>query len=127
MRLAIEIFAVYFIYAFGTSLLVWRYSVRDRGPIIVVTWVIPLMVIASLFELIFLTIFRRSPCIRPCPEGLDETELIVERHRQQMFGGEPVEPHFASDWARLYTLTLEQEAERVQRFARRVRRVLTVA
>lgn len=120
MRLLIEVSTIYAIYLFGTSLLIWRYGGKDRAPNIVVAWVVPVIVVASFIEFIFHALFRKALSIRPCPIGLDEAELIVERHRQQMFGGKPIEPHFASDWARLYASAVEQETEKVQKFARKV-------
>lgn len=120
MHFFIELASVYVIYLFGTSLLIWRYGTRDRGPSIVVAGVAPMLFMAAIAKMFVLALFRRSPTIHPCPDGLKDAELMVERKRQQMFGGEPLEPHFASDWARLYEKTLEEDAERVQAFARRV-------
>lgn len=122
MRFAIELLTIYAIYVFGTSLLVWRFGGKGggRGPSIVVAAVVPALFVVGLFELALLTLLRRRPQVDPCPYGLGEAELIIEKKRQQMFGGEPLKPHFASDWARLYAKTVELEAERVQAFARRV-------
>jgi hypothetical protein len=122
MRLAIEVVTIYAVYVFGTSLLVWRFGTRGngRGPSIVVAAVAPALFVVGLLELMFLVAMGRRPRIDPCPDGLDEAELIVEAKRQEMFGGEPIKPHFASDWAKLYSKTVEHEAERVQAFARRV-------
>jgi hypothetical protein len=120
MRLVIEILAVYFVYVFGTSLLIWRYGTKDRGPSALVAAVLPFIVVVSFFQFLFMALFRHAPLVTPCPDGLAEAELIVENHRQRMFGGRPVEPHFASDWANLYAMTVEQESVRVQKFARKV-------
>jgi len=120
MHLAIEIATVYAIYLFGTSLLIWRFGSRDRGPSIVVAAVVPALYVAAFAELAWLASLGRSPAIGPCPEGLSDAELAVERQRQKMFGGRALEPHFASDWQRLYAKTVENEAARVQSFARRV-------
>lgn len=122
MRFAIEILTIYAVYVFGTAMLVWRFSKRGtgRGPSIVVAAAAPALLVFVLFEIAFLTVVGRRPHIEPCPDGLGEAELIVERKRLQMFGGESIKPHFASDWARLYEKTVEQDAERVQAFARRV-------
>ena|ERR1700679_4020066 len=122
MRLAIEILTVYAIYVFATSLLIWRYGKRDRGPVIVVTAVLPLMVIVCFFEVLIRALMQRAPTIDPCPDGLAEAERIVERHRREMFGGPPVPPHIAHDWQMLYAETLERDAARVQKFAGRVLR-----
>lgn len=119
MRLLIEVFALYFVYVFGTALLIWRYGTKDRGPSVIVVSVIPLIAIISFFHFLVIAIFRRAPLLSPCPDGLAEAELIIEKHRQHMFGGS-TEPHFASDWANLYATTVEQEAVRVQKFARKV-------
>jgi len=120
MRLAIEVFTIYIVYLFGTSLLIWRYGSKDRAPSIVVAAVSPLLFVFSAIQLILLKIIGRSPEISPCPAGLSDAELVIERKRQEMFGGEPIEHHFASDWAKLYAKTVEQDAEKVQAFARRV-------
>ncbi len=120
MRLLIEILTIYVVYLFGTALLIWRYGKKDRAPSIVVAGVAPILFVASFVELIFLAVIGKSRQISPCPDGLSDAELLVERQRQQMFGGSPIEPHFASDWSRLYAKTVEIEAERVQAFARRV-------
>jgi hypothetical protein len=120
MHLAIEIFTVYAIYIFGTSLLIWRYSTKERGVSIIVAGVTPILLVVSLFDLLRVTLFRQSRHIRPCPTGLDEAELIVEKRRQQMFGGEALQPHFASDWTKLYQETIERETVRVQKIAHRM-------
>jgi hypothetical protein len=56
----------------------------------------------------------------PCPQGLDEAEVVVATHRQRMFGGEFRPTHFASDWRNCYRMTLDSESRAVQRFARKV-------
>lgn len=120
MRLAIEVLTFYIVYLLGTSLLIWRYGSRDRGPSIVVSAVAPILLVAVFVELLVLALAHRIPSISPCPVGLSDAESVVEQQRRKMFGGNAVEPHFASDWARLYAQTLELDAERVQSFARRV-------
>jgi hypothetical protein len=120
MRFTIELFTTYGVYLFGTSLLIWRYGSKDRGPAIIVAAVVPFLFVATFLKLTVLAMLRRSPAMGPCPEGLSDAEIVVERNRQRMFGGEPLKPTFASDWARLYEKTVEAEAERVQAFARRV-------
>jgi hypothetical protein len=116
----IELLAMYGVYLFGTSLLIWRYGRNDRGPSIVVAAVAPVLLIAALAKMLALTLVGRLPRIEPCPQGLSDAEVLVERRRLEMFGGKAVEPHFASDWARLYEKAVEEEAERVQLFAKRV-------
>ncbi len=124
MRLVIEILTIYGIYFFGTSLLIWRYGRKERGVSIIVAGVMPTLVVVSvvvsLFEIFRVTVLRQSPRIRPYPDGLEEAELIVEKRRQQMFGGVALKPHFASDWKNFYQATIEREAERVQKFAHRM-------
>ncbi|MGI4829441.1 MAG: hypothetical protein ACRYFU_14785 [Janthinobacterium lividum] len=120
MRLAIEVLAIYGIYVFGTALLIWRFSTKDRGPSIVVSMLVPFLFVVSFIEMIVSVLLRRNQAIGPCPVGLDEAELLVERQRQKMFGGDSEIPHLASDWAKLYQMTVESEAERVQAFARRM-------
>jgi hypothetical protein len=120
MKLLVEIFSVYALYAFGATVLIWRHATKDRGPTVVVAWLAPALMIAAFIEGTFRLLFRKRPKVRPCPVGLDEAELVVEKRRQKMFGGELSHPHFASDWARLYGVTLEEEAERVQKIARKV-------
>jgi hypothetical protein len=118
----IEILTIYAIYIFGTSLLIWRYGKKDRAPLIVVAASIPILTVLSFFELGFRVLFMRSPQMEPCPDGLAETERIVEKRRLAMFGGAPIEPHIAHEWQMLYAKTLELEASRVQQFAVRVLR-----
>lgn len=121
MRLAIELAIFYGIYIGGMSLLVWRYATRDRGSSIVVVAVMPILAVLAVFVSIFLVALKRTDrVIDPCPHGLEEAEEIVEKQRQTMFGGDPQKPHFAKDWAALYAATLEQEAERVHKFADKV-------
>jgi hypothetical protein len=120
MRLMIEILTIYAIYIFGTSLLIWRYGTKDRGPLIVVAAVIPILTIVSFFEVCIRALFLRSPQMSPCPDGLAEAERIIERHRHEMFGGSPIPPHIAHEWEMFYAKTLEREAARVQRFATQI-------
>lgn len=122
MRLTIEILAVYAIYIFGTSALVWRYGTKDRGPLIVVTAVIPILTVVCLFEVGIRAMFGKSYQMPPCPDGLADAERIIEKHRLEMFGGTPAKLHVARDWELLYAKTLEHEAERVKAFASRVLR-----
>ncbi|MHB1937858.1 MAG: hypothetical protein ACYCOR_14895 [Acidobacteriaceae bacterium] len=125
MRVAIELATIYGIYIGGMSLLIWRYVAKNRGSNIVVAAAMPLLAVLAIFLSILLVALKRTePRVGPCPYGLMEAEEIVEKKRQNMFGGDPQKPHFARDWAALYAATLEQEAERVHRFADKV---LTVA
>jgi hypothetical protein len=118
MRLFIEIAAIYGVYVLGVSFLIGRFGTKDKVPIAVAASTIPILVVAAIFESAFLLITRKEPRVRPCPEGLDAAELIVERHRQQMFGGEIQQPKFAFHWARVYALTVEREARAVEGLAR---------
>ncbi|MEO6803127.1 MAG: hypothetical protein ABI197_07785 [Granulicella sp.] len=118
MRLAIEIVAIYSLYITGVTIILKRYGKKDTLPMIVAAGAIPVLVVVSFFEAIFLMVFRSAPRVRPCPEGLDVAEMIVERHRQEMFGGETQHPKFAFEWARVYALTLERETKTVKNFAR---------
>src|SRR5712664_4787693 len=102
MKVTIEILSVYGVYVFGATVLIWRYIAKDRGPTIVVAWLMPALLIAAFIEGTFRLLFRKRPRVRPCPVGLDQAELAVEKRRQKMFGGDLSQPHFASDWARLY-------------------------
>jgi hypothetical protein len=122
MRLMIEILTIYAIYIFGTSLLIWRYGTKDRGPLIVVAAVIPVLTVVSFFEVCIRALFLRTSQMPPCPDGLAEAERIVEKHRQEMFGGPPIPPHIAYEWEMLYAKTLEREAARVQKFAAQILR-----
>ena len=121
MRLAIELAMIYGLYVGGLSLLVWRYEARERGSSIVVISVMPILAVIAVFWTLFLVLFKRtSLIIAPCPNGLAEAEEVVEKQRQKMFGGDPMKPHFATDWADLYAAALEQEAEHVHKFAGRI-------
>jgi hypothetical protein len=121
MKVAVEILAMYGVYVFGASVLIWRYATtNDRGPSVVVAWLMPVLIFAAVLEGTFRLLFGKSPRIRKCPAGLAEAEMVVEKRRQKMFGGEQLATNFASDWARLYGVTLEEEAKKVQKFARRV-------
>lgn len=120
MQLLIQILAIYLIYGIGMSVVICRHGMKDRGLFVFAAWIMPFTLVASIFHSAFLLLFRRSPRVRRCPDGLADAERIVERYRLEMFGGKPVEHRFAADWARLYAMTLETETEQVQRFARRV-------
>jgi len=119
MKVAVEILAMYGVYVFGASVLIWRYTTtNDRGPAIVVAWLMPALIFAAVLQGTSRLLFGKSPKIRQCPVGLAEAEIVVEKRRQKMFGGERLATNFASDWARLYGVTLEEEAKKVQKFAR---------
>jgi hypothetical protein len=119
MKLAVEILAIYGVYAFGATVLIWRYIATDRGPTIVVAWLMPGVILAALIHGTYRVLFKKSPRVRPCPAGLAEAEVIVEERRQKMFGGERLATNFASEWTRLYGVTLEEEAKKLQKFARK--------
>src|SRR5262249_54461032 len=110
MKLIVDFGVFYGLYAFTAAMLIWRYGVKDRAPFIVVAWLIPVLTIAALLNSILRLILGKRPKIGPCPYGLDEAEVLIERHRREMFGGGPIVPHFAQDWTLLYKLTLEEEA-----------------
>jgi hypothetical protein len=120
MRLAIEFVSIYGLYALTAAILIWRFGLRDRVPFIIVAWLMPPMLVASILHFTLRVIFGKRPRVRPCPIGLDEAEGLVERKRLEMFGGKSIQPHFATDWALLYQATLELEAQAVQTIARRV-------
>lgn len=120
MKVFFEILAVYGVYVFGATVLIWRYTAKDRGPTTVVAWLMPFLLVATVIQGTYLLFFRKYPRVRPCPIGLAEAEVVVEKRRQKMFGGERLATNFASEWARLYGVTLEQEAKQVQEIARKV-------
>lgn len=120
MKLAIELAFIYGLYALSAAIVIWRYGHKDRVPFIIVAWLMPPMLVASFLHFILLLVFGKRPRMKPCPVGLDEAEGLVEHYRREMFGGDPIEPHFATDWALLYRMTLEKEAQTVQAFARKV-------
>jgi hypothetical protein len=123
MRLLFEILAVYFIYACSTAFLVIRFGTKDPVPSVAVAWLAPAIIVASIISTIN-TIARMLAgldlSLKPCPEGLEEAEQIVETKRHAMFGGAMRKPHFAADWAKVYELAVELQAERVQRLARKL-------
>jgi len=119
MHTFIEIVTIYALFVFGIAMLIGRFGVKDRFPQAVVASVLPLLLVCSVFEALYLLVMRPAPRVRPCPEGLNAAEAIIEKHRQMMFGGELRPTRLAPEWARLYALTLEMEVNRVQKFARR--------
>jgi hypothetical protein len=120
MRLIVEILTVYGLYLFGAAILIGRYGTRDRGPVIVVAWLMPALLVLSVLLSIFRLLFSRRLTVSRPPHGLEEAERFVEKHRHEMFGGELVKMHYATDWARLYARTLEEEAQKVKAFAKRI-------
>jgi hypothetical protein len=118
MKLVGEFLAIYGVYMFGSAVLICRYTRVDRIPTVIVAWLMPALVLEALIEGTFLLLFKKYPRVRPCPVGLAEAEVVVEQRRQKMFGGESLPTTFASEWARLYGVTLEKEAKKVQKVAR---------
>jgi hypothetical protein len=119
MHTFIEIVVIYGLFVLGIAMLIGNFGVKDRFPQTVVASVLPILLVCSVFESAFLLVTRPAPRVRPCPDGLDEAEAIIEKHRQEMFGGELRPTRVAPEWARLYALTLEREVNQVQRLARR--------
>jgi len=122
MTLLFEILAVYAIYACGTAFLVFRFGTKDRVPSVVVAWLAPVILVISFISAInrSLRILSGNGTVKPCPQGLEEAEQIVENKRHSMFGGPTRKPHLAADWAKVYEFSMELQAARVERVARKL-------
>jgi hypothetical protein len=120
MKFVLEVLVLYALYVLGAALLIWRHGGKDRGPTIVVASLMPMIVCAALVVGTFRLLFRSQPRVRPCPVGLAEAEIAVEKRRHKMFGGPSLPTNYASEWARLYGVTLEEEAKKVEKIARTV-------
>ena len=119
-RFAIEILTTYGIYLLATFLLIGRHGKRDRLPSVVVAWAMPVLVVVGVVWTTANILLRRPPRIGPCPDGLEAAERAIAKRRQELFGGPLMRPHVAARWAKQYSLTLELEAERLQRLARKL-------
>ena len=62
---------------------------------------------------------RESILDQPCPEGLEEAELLVEQHQQRLFGGQIKHSTYATDWKRAYAQTLQKAEAHVERATHR--------
>jgi hypothetical protein len=119
MRIFIEILTAYSIYVLGTAILIWRFSENGRVASTACAVLMPFMTLGAVVATFLSVMGIVKIRIKPCPPGLEQAELLVERHRKEMFGGKSVPPHLASEWTRVYRATLQIEAQRVKTFTRK--------
>lgn len=103
------------LFTVGISWTVFRYSTRERVAFTVIAVVSPVLMVISVFMLLFDVLRGKIPEVGPCPAGLSDAERLVEEERQRMFGGPLREPSFSQRWQRAYELELQRGAETVRR------------
>lgn len=116
----IDIAVLLILFGFGIGWTVYRYGKRDRLAFAVVAVVSPVITVFALIVVLLRLCTGQKLQVKPCPDGLQDAERLVEEERQRMFGGELREPMYAKSWHRAYEAELQREAARVQRFAQRV-------
>jgi hypothetical protein len=104
------------IFALGIGLTIRRYCDRDRAALTIVAVLTPLVAVIAVFRVAYLAATNNLRP-RPCPEGFEEAERLVERRRQEMFGGKLREPAMTASWQLAYEYELQSETERVKRVA----------
>jgi hypothetical protein len=113
--------ATYFLYAFTVTGLVLCVQRCDRFSAISIALCFPFLLIAGVFAA-----FASSPddFLKPCPQGLEEAEALVERKRQIMFQGRPMQPKIALSWKRRYAMAVEFQAHKVRELSIEVQHLL---
>jgi hypothetical protein len=106
------------IFALGIALTIRRYCSRDRLALTVVAVLMPLVAIIAVVRVAYLAATNNLR-LKPCPEGFEEAERLVERRRQEMFGGKLRDTAMTASWQLAYERELQSETERVQRVALR--------
>jgi hypothetical protein len=117
--IGIDIAVGFAIFALGIALTLRRFA---KGEFLVLTLsalLTPVLALAAVVYVIYLIATTGNSQIGPCPLGFEEAEKIVERRRQQMFGGPLREPSMANSWRLAYQMELQRETDRVQKVARR--------
>jgi hypothetical protein len=107
------------IFIIGISLTIHKFGNRNRVALTAVAILSPLVAVFALFRVAVRIFSGKISVPDPCPPGLEFAEILVERQRQQMFGGPLREPSFATSWKRAYERELQKDTERVQRLAQR--------
>jgi hypothetical protein len=113
--------ATYLLYAFTVTGLVLCVQRRDRFSAISIALCFPFLLIAGV-----VAAFASSPdgFLKPCPQGLEEAEALVERKRQIMFQGRPMQPKIALSWKRRYAMAVEFQARKVRELSIEVQHLL---
>lgn len=104
------------IFALGIGLTIRRYCGRDRLALTIVALLTPFVAIVAIFRVAYLAATSNLH-LKPCPQGFEEAERLVERRRQEMFGGKLRDPAMTASWQLAYEYELQSETERVQRVA----------
>jgi hypothetical protein len=116
----IDTAVVLILFGFGIGWTIFRYGRRDRLAFAVVAILSPAIAVFALFMVLARLISGRPLQVGPCPNGLEEAELMVEEERQRLFGGDLRQPTYSRSWQRAYELELQRDATTVQQFAQRV-------
>jgi hypothetical protein len=106
------------IFTVGLTLTIRRFGTQNRLAFTVAASLTPAIAVVAVLQLVYL-IVRGKVKVEPCPVGLEDAEMAVERQRQLMFGGELRKPLYTASWQIAYERQLQRDTERVQRMARR--------
>jgi len=115
---AIDVIVGCVIFVLGIALTLRRFARQDYLVLTIAAIATPFIAVFAVFYVIYAMVARKK-IIEPCPMGFEEAEKIVERRRQQMFGGALREPSMARDWRLAYQFELQRETDCVQKVARR--------
>lgn len=104
----------------GIGWTVSRYAKRDRVAFAVIAMLSPVIAVAAAVSLLIHLTFDLDTHVGPCPDGLEEAEILVAEERQRMFGGDLRKPTYARSWQRAYECELQREAAGIKRLAQRI-------
>ena len=120
MHILSVVLATYVLYAFILVSIVLCVQHRDRFPSIVVGLLFP----GVLFAAVFGALASSNEPVKPCPNGLEEAEALLEQKRQLMFQNAPVQPNIANSWKRRYAMSVEMQARKVRELSIEVKHLL---
>ena len=107
MRTAFAFFTMYLAYVILVGSIIGASTKRNRIPLTVMAAVMPFLVAFSVLS----TLLGYVRTAQPCSGRLEEAELIVERKRLAMFGGDDIRPTIAKSLQERYCMHLGKAAD----------------
>ncbi len=108
--------SMYVVYAFTVICLIQSGQRREKFSAVMIALTFPFMLLFAVFAVFF----RATLAIKPCPEGLEEAEAVVERQRLLMFPGKAIQPSIAKAWRRHYAMSVGLQARKMRNLSRQI-------